>query len=206
MKMWSYLIALVTLILFVFLLTNFDGKQFVQFDETMANYFSGNEFLKLFHFFGETVVIVTVSIIALIFLFIRQKNYRGMLFVLLTVGGGNVLNKVVKEWVERPRPDMTEQLTSYSFPSGHAMVGLLYLLTIAYLLSEVLRSNKQVFFVWAVTIVLAILVGLSRIAATHHFATDVIAGWCLGYTWLAICIFWYERRKRQLTTIKKSGT
>lgn len=206
MKMWSYLVALITLLIFGLLLNNFNEKPYVQFDEKMAGIFGGNGFIGFFHFFGETIVIVIVSIILLVILFIRQKNYRGMLFVLLTVAGGNVLNRVVKNWVERPRPEIVDPLTSFSFPSGHAMIGLLYLFTIAFLLSEVVNSNKKVMLTWTSVIVLTILVGLSRIAETHHYATDVLAGWCLGYSWFIICVFWYEGWKRKFKKIKKNRT
>ena len=44
---------------------------------------------------------------------------------------------------------------------------------------------------------LACFIGLSRIAESRHFATDVLAGWSLGYTWLIICVVWYELRERK---------
>lgn len=206
MKMRSYLFALITLILFGILLGNFNKKQFVQFDEKMADLLGGNAFITFFHYFGETVVIVTVAIILLILLLIRERNYRAMMFVLLTIAGGNLLNRLVKNLVERPRPEVVDQLTSFSFPSGHAMLGILYLFTIAYILSEVLKSDKKVIVTWVIMLILAVLIGLSRIAETHHYATDVLAGWCLGYSWFMICVFWYEGRKRNFKKINRNMT
>lgn len=203
MKMWSYLLALISFILFGILLSNFDKQQFVMFDEKMADLLGNNKFIIFFHYFGETAVIVTVAIILLIFLLVRERNYRAMMFVLLTIAGGNILNRFVKNWVERPRPEVVDQLTSYSFPSGHAMLGLLYLCTIAYLLSEILNSDKKVLLTWTFMIVLTVLVGLSRIAETHHYATDVLAGWFLGYSWFIICVYWYEGRTRKFKRFKK---
>lgn len=67
-------------------------------------------------------------------------------------------------------------MASYSFPSGHAMMGLLYLFTIAYLLSELTKNHKSKLWYWIGGLVLAILTGLSRVAEKNHFATDVMAG------------------------------
>lgn len=102
-----------------------------------------------------------------------------MFFVLLTIGMGRVLNQLIKNWIDRPRPELANDITSFSFPFGHAMIGLLYLLTIAYLLSEILVSSNKTIIVWVTAIILTFLTGLSRITDSHHYATDVIAGWCL---------------------------
>jgi len=125
-----------------------------------------------------------------------------MLLVLLTVGAGNGINQLVKSLIERPRPDMLEQLSSFSFPSGHAMMGLLYVFTIAYIISELFMSQKTSITVWSIAVILVILMGLSRIASSHHYATDVLAGWSLGFTWFIICIYWYESRKRKINKLK----
>lgn len=73
----------------------------------------------------------------------ESKNNRGILFVLLTVAAGNVLNQLLKKWVQRPRPEIEEQLTSFSFPSGHAMTGILYLFTIAYIFRRTIARDVR---------------------------------------------------------------
>jgi len=197
MKNILYVSAVFSVILFVILLFQFQSEAMISFDQYMNKLFEGNRFFGFFHYFGETALIITASLLLLVFLWIKARNYRGMLFVLLTVALGNVLNRFIKDWVGRPRPEIEDQLTSFSFPSGHAMLGLLYLFTIVYLTTENLVNEKRKLFIWIGTTILVILIGLSRIAESRHFGTDVLAGWFLGYAWFVVCVIWYERRVRR---------
>lgn len=182
----------------------YQGETIFNFDSKVADVLFGNPFIEAFHYIGEPSFVITVALILMVYLAWRVKNYRGMLFVLLTFAGGNVLNQLLKKLIQRPRPEIEDQLTSFSFPSGHAMSGILYLFTVAYLLSENNSKARQI-QLWVGAIVLTILIGLSRIAGARHFASDVLAGWCVGYTWFIICVLWYERRKRlyKKNTIKQ---
>lgn len=189
----AYFLAIVTFILFIILLAYYESASFLSFDENMSLLFEGNKLIGFFHYFGETKLIIIITLILLAYLW-KIRNYRGMLFAVLTIAFGNGVNQLVKELIGRPRPEIANQLTSFSFPSGHAMVGLLYLFTIAYLVNEVLTDYTKKLFLWIGTIILAILIGLSRVAEARHFGTDVLAGWFLGYTWFMLCVFWYERK------------
>ncbi|MFJ5767400.1 phosphatase PAP2 family protein [Lysinibacillus sp. NPDC093210] len=195
MKKWSYPLAILTLIVFFALRLTYQSDMILSFDKKVAEILFGNRFIEIFHYIGEPKFVVGVAIILILYLAWRAKNYRGMLFVVLTFAVGNVLNQMLKKWVQRQRPDIEDQLTSFSFPSGHAMSGILYLFTVAYLLSENNTKARQI-QLWIGAVVLTILIGLSRVAGARHFASDVLAGWSIGYTWFIICVFWYERRKR----------
>ncbi len=196
-KKWAYPLAIITLAVFLIIAFNFKAPSFEAFDERIAAALRGNDFIILFHYLGETVFVVIVALALLLFLWIREQNYRGMLFVLLTLAAGTTLNNLIKNTIERPRPEIVDQLSSYSFPSGHSQMSILYLLTLAYLFSELTASKKKAMIAWLVAIVLFICIGLSRIAESRHFATDVLAGWSLGYTWFVVCVIWYESRKRK---------
>ncbi len=196
MKRFYYLLAIVTAIIFLVLYFNLNSDWIASLDAHASNLLKGNSFFGYFHNFGETKFILFVAILMLIWLWVRHHNYRGMAFVLLSIGAGNVLNQMIKKWVQRPRPDIPHQISSFSFPSGHAMVGILYLFTLAYFLTEYGASTKKKIIVWSLAVILTALIGLSRIAESHHFASDIIAGWSIGYSWFILIVIWYERRKR----------
>ncbi|WP_391204944.1 phosphatase PAP2 family protein [Psychrobacillus sp. L4] len=202
MKKWFYPLGLASLLGFVSFFLTFTKDEVVALDHKMSELLSGNQFIIPFHYLGETAFVIIIMLLLFAYLWIHSKNYRGMLFGLFTVGVGNVLNQLLKKWVQRARPDVPHQLESFSFPSGHAMVGLLYVFTVAYFLTEYQSNKKTRILIWIGAILLTMMIGLSRIAESRHFASDVFAGWMAGYTWFVIVALWYEYRKKSVPKIK----
>ncbi|MGE7772087.1 phosphatase PAP2 family protein [Viridibacillus arvi] len=196
MKKLFYPLAIVTTIVYIVLFLNIKSNWVFNLDQWASDLLMDNKFLVFFHYFGEPAFVVVVAIVLLLVLWIRDHNYRGMFFALVTIAAGNVLNQLLKVWVQRPRPDIPDQLKSFSFPSGHSMTGILYLFTLAYIATEYQSSKKVKIFTWIGAVVLTVLIGMSRVAESRHFASDVLAGWSMGYTWFIIAVIWYERRKR----------
>lgn len=198
LKKGAYLFALVTLAVFVIISLNYRTANFETMDAKIQTILRGNESIILFHYLGETEFIVMITVLLLLFLGICKRNYRGMLFTLLTIGVGNSINQLLKHFFERPRPEILDQLSTYSFPSGHSQMSVLYLFTIAYLFSNMTNSNLKAMTIWSIAIVLAFFIGLARIAEGRHYPTDVLAGWSIGYSWFIICVLWYESSKHSL--------
>lgn len=195
MKQTMYRIAVVMAIAFVYLAYSFEQPMWVAFDGSVRALLKDNAFLIFFHYLGEPVVATVVGIALVLYFAIRMRDYRAVLFVVLVFAGGNGLNQLLKHLVQRTRPDIVDQLTTYSFPSGHTMAGFFTLMTVAYFLTRGIVRTKKGLAIWFVVIVLAMLIGLSRIAEGRHFATDVVGGWSIAYTWFMLCIWWYERRE-----------
>lgn len=196
MKRIFYPLAMATLLGFFGILYYYQQEPVRELDERATSLFGGIAWLDAMSFIGDQWVIFIISFLLLVFLWVFRRNYRGMLFVFLAVGVGNVLNHLLKEWFERPRPDFPQELMSYSFPSNHAMVGLLYLFTLAYFLGEGVAKKGRL-MIWGTAIVLSILVALSSVAGNEQYISDVLAGLFLGYTWFVLVAIWYEMRERQ---------
>src|SRR5690606_25852471 len=112
----------------------------------------------------------------------KRQDFRGMFFVFLTVGVGNGLNELLEYFFTEERPDLPRGLETFSFPSSHAMLGLLYLFTLAYFITADVASKSAGWTVWLLTILLVAAIGLSRVAGGEHFFSDVLAGWFAGYS------------------------
>ncbi|OZS77921.1 hypothetical protein CF394_09205 [Tetzosporium hominis] len=206
MKQWKYGLGVAALVLFFIMFYFYMNKDELWTDRTFSQIFEGNIVIGFFSFFADPPTVIVVSLALLLYLWIFKKNYRGMLFVLFAVGGGSVLNQLLKTWIERERPELEGQLISFSFPSGHAMAGIIYLCTLAYFLTEYMYDKKRQTIIWSVALLLALLIGLSRVANMHHYGSDVVAGWAIGYAWFAAVMWWYEYRERQFRKRKPFST
>ena len=76
-----------------------------------------------------------------------------------------------------------------SFPSGHAMMSAIAYLTLATLLARIDRYRRVKALVLALGVTMTLLVGISRIYLGVHWPSDVLAGWCIGAAWAALCWF-----------------
>jgi undecaprenyl-diphosphatase len=89
----------------------------------------------------------------------------------------------MKGIVERVRPENALNLygmTDPSFPSGHAALAAAFFVALAYVFAPHINSWIKRETAIAFCVVAALAVGMSRIILNVHWASDVIAGWCLG--------------------------
>lgn len=103
---------------------------------------------------------------------------------------------VLKILIGRERPDIVEHAAltfTASFPSGHAFLSAVTLLSIAGFVGLAARRNDITRLCMVLAWVMIVLIGFSRIYLGVHWPTDVIAGWCLGITWSSLAIAWLGR-------------
>jgi undecaprenyl-diphosphatase len=118
------------------------------------------------------------------------RHYPAALLVLAATLGGVVLSSVLKGVYARPRPDLVPHLShvsTSSFPSGHAMLSAVVYLTLGALLARLVDGWWAKLYFVAVAVVLAGLVGASRVYLGVHYPTDVVAGWSAGVAWAVLC-------------------
>lgn len=87
----------------------------------------------------------------------------------------------------------------FSFPSGHAMTGMVcYGLLMYFLVRNV--SNKKVSLLLQVLFALLILsIGTSRYVIDVHYATDIVSGFTIGFTLLLILLYTFEKISEKRT-------
>jgi undecaprenyl-diphosphatase len=149
---------------------------------------------------GGYAVLTLLTILAVGFLLTTRK-YADAVLLLIAVIGGEILNETLKVGFARPRPDLVAHVvdvSSASFPSGHAMISAATYLTIGALLARVQERRAVKTYIHATAIILTLIIGVSRVYLGVHWPTDVLAGWCLGAAWSILCVTaagWLERRR-----------
>lgn len=138
---------------------------------------------------GGAPVLTLVTVLATGSL-VAMRRYRTAGFIVLSVSCGAVLSFIIKGIFVRPRPEIVPHLvevTSTSFPSGHAMNSAIVYLTLAVLLARSEASRHIQFYLVGAAVFLTLLVGTTRVFLGVHWPSDVLAGWVIGAAWAALC-------------------
>ena len=135
---------------------------------------------------GSTIVVVPLFVAALVLL-IWRRHRREALFLAVSMAGSLVLNQSLKLIFQRPRPQLAwaQVQPEYSFPSGHAMNSIVFYVAVA-LIVWALWGRRAGLIVTVLAVVLALLIGTSRIYLGYHYFTDVVGGLLAGAAWLII--------------------
>ena len=123
--------------------------------------------------------------------------------------GASLLNLGLKSWMHRPRPFVVPhlaQVSTASFPSGHAMVSAAVYLTLGLMLAEAqprTRPGRRL-FIAGFAALLVLLIGCSRVYLGVHWPSDVLAGWCFGGVW-ALVVFAADRWLKAQAKARAAG-
>ena len=155
-------------------------------------------------FIGSTLFLTTATI-AMFAWFMKRKWRREAWLFGITMLGAAILNTTLKLTFRRPRPVPFFDLLppeSFSFPSGHSLASFCFFGALATILTARITNRRINFFTWAISALMVLLIGLSRIYLGVHYTTDVIAGFAAAFIWIAVIRFVEmqlarRRRKRQ---------
>jgi undecaprenyl-diphosphatase len=151
--------------------------------------------VSLFGFQPQAVVIIS-AVSALLWRVGLGTEAR---FVLLASASA-LLTEAVKWLVARPRPSASlvsvmEGVGGYGFPSGHTLFYVTFFGFLAYLAYARLKRGRLRTAALCLSGLLIVLIGPSRIWMGHHWASDVLASYALGLTYLVVLVQWYGRRR-----------
>lgn len=197
----GFTISALALVGFIFLASVFKQDAFVQRDLAFTQRIHAGEesrlasVLDIVTEFGKSVLIVIVLEIAAL-LWVRRQ-WRDLAFWLTSIIGGFVLNLVLREVLQGPRPYLENTALiqqNTGFPSGHAMMSLITYGLLAYGLRDLLPQRRWL-LVTSACILLIFLIGYSRMFFGFHYLSDVIGGYAAGLFWLALCLSIHVRMR-----------
>jgi membrane-associated phospholipid phosphatase len=140
-------------------------------------------------------VVIAPLVIAAVAVLLRRREPGAALFVVSAVLGGQVLFRVLKQAFRRTRPDLEDPyvlLSTYAFPSGHALAATVTYGSLALVLAVAAGPRRRTAVVAAAVVVIA-LIAASRVVLGVHYLFDVVAGIAAGTAWLAALLLLFRR-------------
>jgi undecaprenyl-diphosphatase len=158
-------------------LTPFD-REFRDLADSLHNP-TGEDIAKVITDFGSftavfLLVIVTAAVLA------ARRYFTEALTLVVAAVLLYIAVQLAKNGIDRPRPaDGLVDADGSSYPSGHAAYSTLWI-GVAVLVARTLPGIARPAALVGTSIVLAALIGLSRIYLRVHYWSDVAGGWGLG--------------------------
>ncbi len=194
-----FIIAL-PLLLFILLVEGLIEQELSFFDDGIYRFLSqfitegATNYMIFISFLGSWLVLVFLASLSLIILWEKKKySFYGKM-IAINLLASYFLNIIFKLIFQRERPDIMRlvDISGFSFPSGHSMVGISFYGFILYLCYKFIKGRWRYISVFLLAVLIA-LIGISRVYLGVHYPSDVLAGFSAGLAWLAIFIVIIER-------------
>ncbi len=122
--------------------------------------------------------------------YLLQGRHKAATLILVAVLGGLVIALLLKQSFDRPRPDLVPHgsyVYTKSFPSGHSMLSAITYLTLGSMIVRTCGHKPTKVYIITISMLITLLVGISRIYLGVHWPTDVLGGWAAGASWALMC-------------------
>lgn len=143
------------------------------------------EMMRDFTALGGFAICGSLSVAAIVYLFLIRKRGTALM-ACVAVGGALAASLLLKDFFDRPRPELVPHgsyVYTRSFPSGHSMLSTAMYLTLGAILAQVQQRRLLKYYLIVLALGAAALVGASRVYLGVHWPSDVVAGWAAGSVW-----------------------
>lgn len=136
---------------------------------------------------------LTIVGCALAAYFVYRRRWYFLALLPSSLLAGVISFSVLKKLMHVPRPLFAMVATAdFSFPSGHAVVAVIFFGLIAYFFKDSIRSVVwRRIYIFA-CVLLAVAVCVSRLYLNAHWLSDILAGVALGVFWITLFIILFH--------------
>lgn len=202
-------IVLVSVYLFAEIAEDVWSNETIFFDQSITSliYLTRNsvltEWMLMITQLGGQYFLGTAIILTITFLLL-SKHVKDALIFSFILFFGIVLNAALKIIFQRERPTLLPLAneSSFSFPSAHTMNSFIFFTCLSYFIFRKMKHKKSKYTFISLSILLVILIGVSRIYLGVHFPSDVIAGYVAGLCWFVLVIL-FEKTLLFLNMFKR---
>jgi undecaprenyl-diphosphatase len=162
--------------------------------------------LNTITFLGSHYFLIPAFLVLMIHsYFIKRDKWLAIRIAAISISSV-LLMLFLKFIFQRPRPllPLLNEARGLSFPSGHAFMSFSFFGLLIYIIYE---EMEKVWLKWlfiSLIVCLIFSIGLSRVYLRVHYASDVVAGLCMGFMWIVISlsvIHLMEKRKNKLPAV-----
>jgi len=169
--------------------TGADEKAFAIAHSFVSN--NTTRVMEFFTFFGSHYFLIPANILLCVYFLLRKKSRYSIKIsaislssLLIMLGLKLLFNR------HRPLIPLLEPARGLSFPSGHAFMSVcFYGLLMIIIWKEEKPKPLLKWTLLLLVVLLLLLIGFSRIYLRVHYFTDVLAGFCIGFSWLFLSSF-----------------
>ena len=133
--------------------------------------------------FGSSEILLVVAVIIAVTWLARVRTTKLAIAVPTSIVVNMVIVAVLKKMVDRPRPDIAQQLveaTSASLPSGHTASAAALVTAILLVRSRTTDNSRRWTVLDYTLVAFALVSGVARLVLGVHWLSDVLAGWFIG--------------------------
>ena len=189
-KQVLWIVILLSLVLFFVILVQHDNLRALDLSTNFLFKTAGLPYYGMFNFISFLGSIYWIPFLFVLFvgLLWSKKKHREALILAVAVASNYMVVNIIKVLTNWSRPEDVPLAVAGTFPSAHASTPFV-LYTLAYIFLT--KKHKMLPFVGIV--VLAILIGVSRIIVNAHWLTDVLAGQLLAVVWISAALLVYKK-------------
>lgn len=191
-KYKNYFIASFFILIGIFFLIMLNNQDFIALDLKVYNDILNlrtdnlNKIMIAITHMGSTIAMIGGAFLLMIIIRKKKEN----LMISCNLLGVFLLNRIIKLFVSRPRPEGIKLLeaSGSSFPSAHAMISTAFYGLLIYLIKQTKWKKEIKIILSTILSILIIILPFSRIYVGVHYPSDILAGFFFGLGFLIIFI------------------
>ena len=195
-KKFNCILSSILLILFLIITVLVVTNNINWFDDTIYNALISlrnkplDVFFKTITHLGDTLVILIMVVVTLIFLNKKDRVILGSTTILTVT-----FNQAIKHILRRPRPEHLRLIKQggFSYPSGHSMIAICVYGIMIYLINKKVKNKKLKMTLSVILTLLILSIGISRIYVGVHYPSDVLGGFLLAGAILILNITFLDK-------------
>jgi membrane-associated phospholipid phosphatase len=195
LEFFILLLLLLAMIVFIYAARLVFIKKEYAFDEAAFNILTPyitparTSFMSVITLLGKHTLLIPFNILLLIYFLYKKRKWFAIRIAALALSS-LLLELILKQTFQRERPaiPVIKKVSGFSFPSGHALIGVVFYGLLIYVIWKEVKQRWLRLVITFLIIALVLIISFSRVYLRVHYASDVIAGLCVGFIWLVFSL------------------